>query len=149
MQKHPLFSTICGSMAVKTKDDVIFWTIWITCAAFGSLFLVWYFLLGQPALPGCRFYQWWHIYCPGCGGTRAVIALIEGDVLRSLYYHPAVGFTAASVLFYQSSQLIWRLRGKRGRVLHYSDKWLWTMGILLLAHCALRNVLWFLFGIPL
>lgn len=29
-------------------------------------------------------------YCPGCGGTRAVKALVNGDILNSLRYHSVV-----------------------------------------------------------
>ncbi len=36
----------------------------------------------------CRFRDAFHMYCPGCGGTRAVKALLAGDVLKSFLYNP-------------------------------------------------------------
>jgi len=134
---------------VKTKDDVVYWTFWCSLTVLGSLFLLWLFPLGRPAVPECWVYRLWHVYCPGCGGTRAVIALLRGQLLRSLYYHPAVLFTVGSVAAYLCSQTVWRLRGRRGWVLRYSDRWLLALLVLLVVNCAARNVLWFGFQIPL
>ena len=39
---------------------------------------------------GCIIKEQFHIYCPGCGGTRAVEALLHFDFLQSLYNNPAV-----------------------------------------------------------
>ena len=36
----------------------------------------------------CTFSQKLHLYCPGCGGTRAVKYLLEGKILYSLLAHP-------------------------------------------------------------
>ena len=46
---------------------------------------------GQAAegLP-CLFRIFTGLYCPGCGGTRAVKALLSGQILKSLYFHPFV-----------------------------------------------------------
>lgn len=38
----------------------------------------------------CYFKVHWNIYCPGCGGTRALLALIRGDVVQSMKYNPIV-----------------------------------------------------------
>ena len=130
-------------------DQEAYPAAWITLAALCFAVLLWRYVLGEPVVSACWFYSNFHIYCPGCGGTRALIALIHGQFLRSLYYHPAVIFTVASVGAYLLTQTIWRLRGRKGWTLHYGEKWLWCLIAILLLNCALRNLLWFGFQIPL
>lgn len=36
----------------------------------------------------CYIRVHWKLYCPGCGGTRAFLALMQGDVIQSLKYNP-------------------------------------------------------------
>lgn len=38
-------------------------------------------------LPLCPFYSMYHRYCPACGSTRSVFALLNGDLLTSLHYN--------------------------------------------------------------
>lgn len=38
-------------------------------------------------LPSCIFYSTFHLYCPACGNTRSVAALLYGDILSSLRYN--------------------------------------------------------------
>ena len=59
---------------------------------------------GSPAanrLPKCLFHEWTGLYCPGCGGTRALYALLHGDLKTSLHENllmiPA-GLTAAALI---------------------------------------------------
>ena len=133
----------------RISDREVYPALWIVLAVGGVIFGGWYFLLGQPPLAPCVFFSRWHIYCPACGGTRAVLALLKGDLLQSLYYNPSVLYSAFSLAAYLLSQTVWRLRGRRGWALHWSEKWLWVLAALLLGQCLLRNLLWFGFEIPL
>lgn len=38
--------------------------------------------------PECIFRVNWEIYCPGCGGTRALLALMQGEIIQSIKYNP-------------------------------------------------------------
>ena len=38
-------------------------------------------------LPSCLFYRYTGFYCPACGNTRSVRALLRGDVISSLQYN--------------------------------------------------------------
>ena len=54
------------------------------------------FMAGQ-GFP-CLFHLMTGLYCPGCGGTRAVRALFRGDLAMSFQYHPLVLYMAAVIL---------------------------------------------------
>ena len=41
-------------------------------------------------IPECAVYNTLGIYCPGCGATRAVYSLYNGEILKSIYYNPII-----------------------------------------------------------
>lgn len=45
---------------------------------------------GLALLPNCMFYEATGLHCPGCGGVRATLSLLRGDILAALYYNPMV-----------------------------------------------------------
>jgi hypothetical protein len=40
--------------------------------------------------PRCPISFWLHIYCPGCGGTRALAALLHGRVTEAMHWNAMV-----------------------------------------------------------
>lgn len=38
--------------------------------------------------PACPVYRYLHLYCPGCGGTRALAAILHGRVSEAMHYNP-------------------------------------------------------------
>ena len=66
----------------KTYQKVL--VIILPFVSVAALWLLAHFALKYVMLPDCNFYRWTGLYCPGCGDTRAVIALMNGDILLSL-----------------------------------------------------------------
>ncbi|GAA4470662.1 DUF2752 domain-containing protein [Novipirellula rosea] len=56
----------------------------VVCAATGIMLLQTIQPENSSWFPKCQFYQATGIHCPGCGATRAVLALLHGDVLLAL-----------------------------------------------------------------
>lgn len=136
-------------MKRQITDREFYPAVWVTAAALLAAYLVWRYALDMPTVSTCWFWKNWHVYCPGCGGTRSLIALLRGDLLKAFYYHPALVVTACGLGAYMLSQSIWRLRSKRGWTMHYQSWWVPMIAILLVLNCLLRNVLLIGFGIAL
>ena len=70
-----------------TKQDLILPGLFLSLGAAACAIL----LVAPPGsphakwLPKCMFHQWTGLYCPGCGATRALAALLHGDVKASLH----------------------------------------------------------------
>lgn len=61
----------------------------------GILVVLFNFVLPNYEVPTCMWNKLLGIYCPGCGGTRSFIALLKGEILLSLWFHPIVIYSVA------------------------------------------------------
>ena len=131
----------------KISDKEVYPAMWVALFCAAGAYLLWRYGLGAPTISSCWIWKHLHLYCPGCGGTRALIALFHGRFLRALWYHPAFALGVVWWIVYMVSQTIWRLRGHKGWVLRYSDRWL--IGWVLVAgiNCVVRNLLLVTLGI--
>ncbi len=89
----------------------------------------------------CVFYKLLGLYCPGCGGTRAVLSLFEGKFVLSFLYHPLVLYTAVVYLWYMISHTIEKLsHGKCKIAMRYRDIYLWLALVILIINFAVKNI---------
>lgn len=104
--------------------------------------LLWRVDPNQPGsgLPPCPIHAYTGLFCPGCGATRAMHALVHGDVLQAMAMNPV--FTLALpllslLLLDQIARLPQPLSALARRV---SDARPWA--VLLLGYTLLRNLPW-------
>jgi hypothetical protein len=96
------------------QTDKIFyflgWILYIMLAAAAVLQKTGLFFLSD--IPGkCSFRQVTGLYCPGCGGTHAIMALAGGHLIQSFLYHPLVPYTSlcfAVFLLWNSTATLFR-----------------------------------------
>jgi len=67
-----------------------------------------------PIVPGCPFHALTGVPCPGCGTTRAVLALARGDVTGAFGWNP---LAAAALLLGGATCLLAPLWVASGRAL--------------------------------
>ncbi len=99
-----------------------------------------YVWLDKIHLP-CVLNAFFGIYCPGCGGTRAVEALLHGHILLSLWYHPLVLYTAVLGGGFMITQTLARLKVPHIKGWRFHDWYLYGAAGILFGNCILKNVL--------
>ncbi len=104
-----------------------------------------------PILPfrGCIFDKLFHLYCPGCGGTRALDALLKGEFLKSFQYHPLVLYSAIVYIIFMVSQLLEIISRGRIKGIRFHAWYLYVALIILVGNCLVRNYLRIRHGIIL
>lgn len=109
---------IASKMQEMPEEKSLEEQLYVPCLILGaaailSLWVYFRYILPDFVQTGCIWYERFHIYCPGCGGTRAVKALLRGDILMSLWYHPLVPYGAVIYGSFMISQTFARLTGYR------------------------------------
>ncbi|MCR5509224.1 MAG: DUF2752 domain-containing protein [Lachnospiraceae bacterium] len=94
---------------------------WILAAVFAAAIVIWVY--GERVLewiPGCTFERLTGLYCPGCGGSRAVIAFFDGHFIRSFLYHPLVPYSIVVLTVFMIRMFLVKhaglKEGKDGRI---------------------------------
>ena len=86
-------SKICKNELGNT--DRVLYELGIVALGIGIAAVLLYFCTGINVLSikyPCVFNKVTHLCCPGCGGTRALRALLKGEILKSIYDYPPLLF---------------------------------------------------------
>lgn len=128
----------------EKEETALFYVGWALLAMTG---VIWVLLRlfpipFQKLLLPCAVKTLLGIYCPGCGGTRAVSALLHGDFLTSFLCHPLVPYTAAVGGWFLISQTIERLTRHRLKVgMKYRDGYIWAALVIVAVNFVVKNLL--------
>lgn len=97
--------------------------------------------------PPCGLKSFFHLYCPGCGGTRALEHLLHLRFMQSLLCNPLVLFMAISLIYYWLKALIELIRQHGDAFFSIHLGFLWAFLIILVSFFFIRNFLLLKFGI--
>lgn len=132
--------------------ETAFFVVGIILAAIAvviaALFTVFSERLALVRFP-CIFHEITGLYCPGCGGTRAVRALLKGHIITSFIYNPIVLYCAFMYIWFMGSQMLERLTKGRIKGLKYRHIYLWLALLMVVVNCIMRNILLIWYGITL
>lgn len=97
----------------------------------------------------CVFRMLTGLYCPGCGGTRSILALLHGNVIKSFIYNPFVLYSFIITFIFYISQTASRLTHGLIKGLRIRKSYIYAGIILLVANFAVKNFCLVVLGIRL
>ena len=95
---------------------------------------------GSGLYPPCLLHATTGLHCPGCGATRGLHAMLNGEVGQAFAYNPVAPLLVPVFALLIGASIRQAVAGTRPRILNVS-KW-WYVGSvgLLVAFFALRNI---------
>lgn len=104
-------------------------------------------VLRKFEMPPCVFNTFFQIYCPGCGGTRAVDALFHGHILESVWCHPLVLYTVMVFGGFMLTQSLERAGVKHIKGWKFHNWYLYGAVVILVCNFLIKNLLRWIWGI--
>lgn len=96
----------------------------------------------------CYINQLTGFFCPGCGGSRSVAALVHGRFLVCAVNFPLTAYAAIMYVWFMVSQTIQRISHNRLKVgLRWRNSYLWIALGILIVHFVCKNIFYVVTGI--
>ncbi len=144
--KCGIFTGICGK---GTLERQLYRAGGLLLAA-GLVPLAFYLYRVAPNFPyPCMFFYLSGWYCPGCGGTRALEALLRGRLWLSLWYHPAVPYGAVLFFGFMGTHTLEILRIGRVRGWKFHGWYLYGGIAVIVVNWMVKNSLLHFWGLPM
>ena len=135
MKRGKWIAVLCGANVALLAVSVLYALFFLDGAGDGKIV--------------CLFKETLHAYCPGCGGTRAVGALLRFDFVHSFIYNPTVLVTAVIFLDIDLRALVSVIKGDPRYLKSFPSKIFFVIPAVILINFVVRNILLFGFGIDL
>lgn len=94
----------------------------------------------------CPFYEYLHIYCPGCGTTRLFRSLLHFDFYQAFRYNPLLFILLFPFGALVLAEIIYFIRNKK--MFNISTKIYVILLILIIIYWILRNIPYFSWLLP-
>ena len=95
----------------------------------------------------CNFRKYVGLYCPGCGGTRSILHLLNGHFIKSFLYHPAVIYVATASLAYISSYTAHLISKGKIKFIKIKPIFFYVLIAIIFAQWIIKNAIVLLTGI--
>ena len=129
------------------EEEIYVIGLWFLLIGGTAVLIYFKLILPNVEMPPCVAFSILGLYCPGCGGTRAVEALFHGQIIKSLWYHPLVlyGTVLYGTFMLTHTMAKMKIPGVRGMKFH--NWYIYGAVILLFANWIIKNILKLCFGI--
>lgn len=150
IQKDKKLYNGAKNRSCRSREDELFLTGLISLAAGAALWALYYLWLRRfiPRIP-CFFSNVLGIYCPGCGGTRAVYALLHGRLLKAVWCHPLVPYGAVIYGGFMLTQGLHRLGVKCIKPWKFHNWYLYGAMAILVCNFLVKNLLRLVWGVTI
>ncbi len=98
-------------------------------------------IISKYGILKCYFFECFHLYCPGCGGTRALYALFNFDILASLKYNPAVILGGLLYVYYNVRAIIAIIKNDEDYFFKQKYRLIPIFAAIVIAYFIIRNIL--------
>lgn len=95
----------------------------------------------------CPVYTRTGYYCLGCGGTRALTALLHGQVWKSFLYHPAVCLGTIYFVCFMGSRMLKKATKGRFPAARFRRVYLYGFIVLVILNVLVKNWLRYSLGV--
>ena len=137
---------------INCPEDGLFLAGWIILAIVTILVFIKNFIFPEvviiEVMRPCYIHQLTGLFCPGCGGSRSVAALLHGRFLVCGVNYPLVAYAVIMYLWFMISQTIQCISKNRCKIgLRWRNSYLWIALGILIAHFVLKNIFYIVTGI--
>lgn len=125
---------------IKKLCKVIFILIFIGGILYGYYFLNLYYDISIP----CLFYKITGYYCPGCGITRCLFAIMEGNFYEAFCYNRLVFIMIPFLVTYILYNIYLYVFDKKDYFINRIPNWVWIcLLVIVICFGVVRNIEYF------